>query len=264
MASRHLVLLLAAASMSPLAGAQTAPGLAVRSGFEAGLTLSDYRYREPDLAVSLHGSQAGGHGAYTRGFAGALFGRAEVRAAYGEIDYRSADSGSADAQPNFIFEARALIGRDFFPAAGVALAPYAGIGYRYLYNDLRGETSTGAVGYRRYSQYAYLPLGLAARFSLGEAWVLAPTVEYDYFVAGRQESKLSDTGLGLADAENRQNKGRGYRAALMLEQGRFRFGPWLQVWKIGASDVVRISATRVGREPRNDTREAGLAVDYRF
>lgn len=264
MASRQVVLLLAGASIATLAGAQTSPGLATQSGFELGLSLSDYRYEEPTVGMSLDGSQSGVRGAYTRGFADTLFGRTEVRAAYGEPDYRSADSGGADAQPNFIFETRALIGRDFFPAAGVALAPYAGIGYRYLYSDLRGETSTGAVGYRRYSQYAYLPFGLAARFGLGEQWVLVPTVEYDYFVAGRQQSMLSDTGLGLADAKNRQNKGLGYRAALMLEHGHFRVGPWVQVWTIKASETVRVSATLVGREPRNDTREAGLAVDYRF
>jgi hypothetical protein len=44
--------------------------------------------------------------------------------------------------------------------------PYAGLGFRYLYNDLRGTSSTGAIGYRRESHYFYVPLGVTLRVPL--------------------------------------------------------------------------------------------------
>ncbi len=72
-----------------------------------------------------------------------------------------------------------------FPRHGVSLSPYAGLGYRYLYNDLRGTTSTGEAGYRRYSQYFYVPLGLSSRFNVSGKWSVSPTIEYDYFITGR-------------------------------------------------------------------------------
>jgi len=69
----------------------------------------------------------------------------------------------------------------------VSLSPYVGVGYRYLYNDVRGSTSTGAIGYRRESNYIYEPIGLTARFLLGDRWVLAPTLEGEVFTrAGRR------------------------------------------------------------------------------
>ena len=66
--------------------------------------------------------------------------------------------------PDWIFETRAVVGKDYLPRSGISLSPFAGLGYRYLYNDLRGTTSTGAVGYQRYSQFLYAPVGLTSRF----------------------------------------------------------------------------------------------------
>ena len=90
------------------------------------------------------------------------------------------------------------------------------------------------------SQYLYVPVGLTARFRTGERWVVAPTVEYDVFLSGRQESQLSDTGIGYSDASNTQKHGYGYRAYLMLENGHWAFGPWLHYWNIKDSDTVDI------------------------
>jgi hypothetical protein len=263
MSPRHLVVLILGAAASALAGAQTGGPLATPRGFEAGVQLSGYRYTEPDINVRIDGGQIGGRFAYTFGITRAMFGRVDARLAYGELDYSG--SGTAEAQPNSIFEVRNVFGRDHYVAEGLMLTPYVGIGYRSLYSDLRGASSTGAVGYRRFSRYLYLPIGVTARFNAEDQWVVSPTIEYDYFIRGKQETKLTDTSIpGLPDVENTQHKGVGYRASLMFENGQFSFGPWIHVWRIEDSDIVRISPTEGVLEPANETREAGIEVNYRF
>lgn len=235
--------------------------LATRTGFEIGGQFSDYEYKEPDF-MKLSGPKLAVAGAYTFAFAEQAFGRAELRHAYGELYYEG--SGTMNDVPDTTFEARFLVGGDFFPEDAVAVTPYAGLGYRYLFNDLRGTTSTGAVGYRRYSRYLYVPLGLTMRFRTDSSWVVAPSIEYDYFIRGQQDSRLSDTGFGLADAKNRQHEGYGYRAAVLLENGHFAFGPWVQGWKIEDSDLTPVGFGLVGLEPANETFEMGIELKYRF
>lgn len=255
--------LLFALTVSGTALAQADNPVALRSGFEIGGQLSDYVYKEPDLDVRLDGTQIAFVGAYTLRPSDDFYARFELRHAYGELYYEG--SGTMDEVPNTTIEGRALIGAQIMSDEGVALTPYIGIGHRYLYNDLRGVTTTGAVGYRRYSRYLYMPLGMSLRFRAGERWVVAPTVEYDYFIRGEQESMLSDTGIpGLVDVTNRQRKGYGYRASLMFENGNLAFGPWLQGWEIEDSNIAPIGNGAFGLEPKNETFEAGFEVKYRF
>jgi hypothetical protein len=152
---------------------------------------------------------------------------------------------------------------DFHPD-GVSLSPYLGLGYRLLYDDLRGYSSTGAAGYRRYSNYLYAPVGLTMRFDLGAGWIFAPTGEWDVFIQGKQKTMLSDASLGLNDVTNTQKHGSGYRAYLMLEKDHLAFGPWLHYWHIQDSDVQPIGKGQLGLEPENWTREAGIEFRYRF
>jgi len=245
-----------------VAQAQTAPPadpLSTRPGWETGLQASRYRYEEPDFA-KLTGNRAGLSAAYTE-VDGRAFGRFEARYSYGSLTYQG--SGTQNDVPDHIFELRAIGGADYRPGERVSLSPFAGLGYRYLYDDLRGYDVVGNVayfGYRRYSQYLYLPLGLTARLSAGRGWVLAPTVEYDVFLRGRQQSKLSDTGFaGAQDITNEQRHGRGWRASFMIEAGHLTFGPWVDYWSIKDSEV-----SNGFFEPASRTREAGIEVRYRF
>jgi len=156
-----------------------------------------------------------------------------------------------------------VAGRDFV-GKSVSLSPFLGLGYRYLYNDSRGYTSTGAIGYRRESNYLYAPIGLTMRIHLGSRWVLAPTGEADVFIRGTQVSKLSDTDLGYIDVTNEQKKGRGHRASLVLEKDHWAFGAWMHYWDIKDSDVQPIGLGMAGLEPANWTRESGIEFRYRF
>jgi opacity protein-like surface antigen len=257
------VLLAAVSTASAAQGTKQPNPLLTQGGWEIGGQVSHYQYEEPNF-MKLEGERAGFVGAYTFTSPNRVYTRIDLRVSYGLLDYESVGTGTQDDVPDWIGEARAVIGRDYLPGGSYALSPYIGFGYRYLYNDLRGYSSTGAVGYRRISQYYYVPVGVTARFRAGERWVVAPTMEYDWFLSGRQESKLSDTGLGFSDANNKQRHGRGYRAYLMVETGRWAFGPWLHYWKIKDSDIVPIGFGFGAMEPENWTREYGLEFRYRF
>ena len=205
-------------AISPAESAQIdvpADPLRTRPGWEIGGQLSDYRYEEPGPGVKIWGPRVGVTGAYTYTGASHWFLKVDGRYSYGSLKYEG--SGTQDSVPDWILETRAVLGKDFLPRSGVSLSPFAGLGYRYLYNDLRGTTSTGALGYQRYSQYFYAPLGLTSRFHVNGQWVIAPTIEYDYFIKGRQKTQFTDLGQGFADANNKQDKGYGYRLSVMAE-----------------------------------------------
>jgi hypothetical protein len=256
---------LAAAILPPAYAQGAAPynPLVTQSGWEIGVQASKYKYEEPDF-MNLEGNRGGAVAAYTFTNAARVYNRIDLRVSYGRLDYESVGTGTSSDVPDWIGEIRAVLGKDYPRGESVALSPYVGLGYRYLYNDLRGYSSTGAAGYRRYSHYFYAPVGLTVRMRAGGDWVFAPTVEYDAFIGGRQESKLTDTGLGFSDATNRQDHGRGYRAYLMVESRHWAFGPWLHYWKIKDSDIVPIGFGFGGLEPENWTREYGVELRYRF
>ncbi len=235
--------------------------LATRSGWELGGQVARYHYEEPHF-MWVEGDRIGVTGAYTLANEKRLFTRIEGRWSYGELDYQG--SGTLEGVPDHIFELRVLAGRDY-RTGKVVWSPYVGGGFRYLYNDLRGVTSTGQFGYRRESFYFYVPLGVTLRLPLGGEWVLAPQVEYSGLVRGVQRSFLSDTGIpGLNDVTNYQRDGSGYRAQLMIEGRRWSFGVWTNYWDVEDSDVQATGVGLYGMEPANWTRESGVELRYRF
>lgn len=254
-------------AISPAAIAQDwapAPSLLfTQPGWELGGQISTYKYEEPDF-MELEGTRFGGFGAYTGINPNGLYGRIDLRVSYGRLDYSSVGTGTSSDVPDWLAETRAVVGKDFRVHDGLVLSPYIGLGYRWLYNDLRGYSSTNAVGYRRYSHYWYAPIGLTLRMGAGAGWVFAPTVEYDAFIEGKQETKLTDTGLGFNDATNEQDRGRGYRVYLMFESRQWAFGPWFHYWDIKDSDIVPIGGGFGGLEPANTTKEYGVDLRYRF
>jgi hypothetical protein len=256
--------LLVAESGAVLAQETTPPNpLLTRRGWEAGGQITSYRYEEPNF-MKLSGGRIGGVGAYTFTGESRVFVRIDLRLSYGLLEYESVGTGTKDDVPDFITEARVVDGYDFLAGESVALSPYIGFGYRYLYNDLSGYSSTGAVGYERISNYIYVPIGVTLRFRAAERLVIAPTLEYDWFLRGRQESYLSDTGLGYSDATNTQKDGYGYRAYLMFETRRWALGPYMHYWKIKDSDRVFIGRGTYALEPENTTREYGVEFRWRF
>lgn len=234
--------------------------LATRGGWELGVQAAGYEYDEPFFAT-LEGERVGVSGSVTFTGADYLYSRLEGRYSYAELDYTG--SGTQSDVPDHILELRALAGRDYRAGRWI-WSPYVGLGYRYLYNDLRGVSSTGALGYRRRSRYYYVPIGVTLRFPMGADWVFAPQLEYDAFAHGKQRSYLGDTGIGFNDVTNHQRRGRGARGQLAFEGRRWSFSLWSHYWKIKDSDVEPIGFGFVAWEPGNSTHETGLELRYRF
>ena len=265
--------------MAPPALAQTS-ALSTRTGNEVGVTVSGYKYTEPGvmqikatkIAFNYTGTYAFGTEWPNR--SDGWFLRGDARYATGKGDYSSGISRSINDRPDWYYEVRGLIGKDFH-FSDYTLSPFAGIGYRYLFNDLRGFSSTGAAGYRRESNYTTLPLGVTHKMNLGSQARLVTTVEYSHLIRGRQETKFSDivgsNGIIAAqDAENRQRHGYGMRLGVSYQMDQWSVGPFVHYWKIKESDTVSVSRSVVGPvtlsvfEPANKTTEFGVKGVYHF
>ncbi len=234
-------------------------------GFELGALWSSYKYEEPGI-MNEKGHKLGLSGAYTTLLEDNAFLIASLRYATGKNTYTG--SGTLDRAPDTMWEARFLSGKDYVNG-DYALAPYLGLGYRTLHNDLRGTTTTGAVGYRRKSEYLYLPIGITHRIAVAPSGIqrIATNLEYDYFIRGRQTSTLSDTGLPLPEVVDYQKGGHGLKASVAYEMEHASFGLYADYWKATTSPatyfVVGQSLFFVW-EPENNTHEYGVFAKYRF
>ena len=255
-------------------------GLATKTANELGVTVSNYKYTEPGV-MSIKATKIGFD--YTGTYAiGAEFPnrndgwfvRGDVRYATGKGDYSSNTTGTLNDRPDWYYEVRGLVGRDF-NFSDYTLSPYAGLGYRHLFNDLRGLSSTGAAGYRRESNYTTLPLGVTHKMNLASQARLLTTVEYSHLIRGRQETKFSDiigsNGIVAAqDAENRQRRGYGMRLGVSYQMDQWSVGPFVHFWKIKESDTVSVTRSVVGPvtlrvfEPANKVTEFGVKAVYTF
>jgi hypothetical protein len=238
--------------------------LKTRTGNDIGLSLSSYQYQEPGI-MSLKGSKMGLDLHTSKVLQNDHFIRGELRCALGLADYNG--SGSASGEQDWYIEARGLVGKDWLTNYAV-FSPYTGLGYRYLSNDGRGISSVGAGGYRRESNYFYLPIGIIHRRALNAQARLVSTLEYDRLLAGKQISKLSDTGLGYGDATNNQSNGYGLKLSVIYEKDKWAIGPYAHYWKISESDIALVY--RYGApdsfwvEPKNNTVEFGLKASQQF
>jgi len=240
--------------------------LMTRTGKDIGLSLSSYDYQEPGI-MSLQGLKMGLDLRVVKVLQSDRFIRGDLRYAFGTVDYSSYDTGSASGEPDWYIEARGLIGKDLAVRESV-ISAYMGLGYRYLFNDGRGITSTGYGGYRRESNYFYLPLGLIHRRSLHGRAMLETELEYDQLLAGKQVSGLSDVGGGYSDVTNNQSSGYGLRLSVMYRKSSWIVGPFLTYWNIGESDAAVVYRYGVpdslGVEPKNDTVELGVKASQQF
>jgi hypothetical protein len=251
--------------LSSAAAAQNNPA----TSYSFGVEFHRQEYREPSIDVSEKGWFGGLTGDAIVSF-GQLQLRLDGRAAYGVMRYSG--SGDEDGIDDYVFEGRVMLGWAIpLGPGGNRITPYAGYGYRVLYDTLGGHTtSTGAAGYDRLSQYHYVPIGIEAGFRLNPSWAIKPTVEFDWLIRGFQDSYLSQVGLG--DLHNTQDSGWGLRGSIMFQtrvQGTaIEFGPFVRYWDIDQSDTQALTFQGVtvggGFEPANHTIEAGAALKVLF
>jgi hypothetical protein len=254
--------------LAALGLAWLAPGVATaqtKGGWDLGPEGYYYSYREPNFIHQI-GGFAGVNTSYTYKIGPAfLIGNGIFDLGY--LNYKSNGTGNLNGKVNAVGDFRVLAGYDLMQNDWFGISPFTGLGYRMLYEWGGGRTTTtGAVGYDRFSQYVYIPAGLGFSFFAGGGWFIRPSAEYDFLVRGQQTSYLSQVGAN-GDIKNQQNHGYGLRATLLFERGAVAFGPFVRYWDIGESKPAFFSqggVEFVGTEPHNKTLEAGATLRFHF
>jgi hypothetical protein len=245
--------------------------IATQSGNTLGLTVSGYQYREPSLDVVINAPLVGIDYTGTYAFDNDWFVRADARYAYGSAKYTG--SGTQSNIPYSYYDLRGLFGYDFSftELGGFVLAPYTGIGYRYLFDNQGGQTTSGSNTYQRSSTYVYLPIGITHRMKINDVYKLETNVEYDYLIQGTQVSQLSQAAPYIPDVTNQQFRGYGLRLSSMYQFSDWSVGPYITYWNIQNSNSVtqtitvnRVNYRLTAYEPANSTIEAGIKVSYSF
>jgi hypothetical protein len=240
------------------------------SALDVGIQLSHITYKEPGL-MQESGVMYGVTAAYTR-IGPDLMWKVDGTLTTGEVEYVGSYwdgtpltfSGIRDT----MFETRAVLGSTEFVNISSYYLPYIGIGYRYLFDG--ADEMPG--GYRRESNYVYIPLGIDGMVTTKGRWSVGFTAEYDYFISGKQYSYLSDGDPGYHDIENKQSSGYGLRGSLrFIRSGRndIILEPFIKYWKIAESDMVPLTyngaTTPYGVvEPENNSTEVGIKILMRF
>lgn len=237
------------------------------TGNEAGVLLSGYTYLEPSVNVSIKGALIGFEYERTQAFED-FFLKGDVIYKQGSLSYQG--SGSQDGVQNYYYDIRGLVGKDYEIKADV-IAPFSGLGYRYLYDDNRGLTSTSLNGYRREISYLYLPLGLIHRTLLVNSAKLETQIEYDYLIKGIVNTHLSDVSKVYPDITNNQTSGWGMRLSTSYQKNNWALTPYFNYWFIQNSDyatfIVKSGNTNTtisGSEPTNRTVEYGFKASFKF
>ncbi len=255
--------MLANASLS--VHAENAVSLKTTDGYAMGTQISNYKYEEPGL-MNTKGAKLGLTVSASKNMGNDWYVVGDLRFAFGDVDYVSTGTGTASGEPDRLWDLRAMGGKDF-AVGGYVLSPYAGLGYRTLFNDGRGITSTGHIGYRRNSEYLYLPLGVTHRFQTDSVSRISTSLEYNYLISGIQTSYLSDV-PGYSDLVNKQNNGYGFRLSSAYEKKDWSVGVFYNYWNIKDSEKKAIfkngSLWGYGLEPKNNTNEYGVQVRYPF
>ncbi|WP_100550587.1 hypothetical protein [Caedibacter taeniospiralis] len=139
---------------------------------------------------------------------------------------------------------------------GVNLTPFVGLGYRFLDNDTSGTSG----GYKRISNYFYIPIGVDFDWRKNK-FMLQSRVEFDGLIQGVQYSSV-DGGV-----TNDQREGWGANAYVLLgrDQGGWAWlvGPYVKYWKMQTSET---STGNTGNwvEPENNTLESGVQFKFIF
>ena len=234
-----------------------AASAAVEHSVQGGCRLEYVRYEEPDV-MSEEGVLAGISAGYRAGFGKGLFCRIGGSYSAGTLHYSTDASRRmrlrADT-PNQILDVRGETGL-LWPRNEWTFGPYAGVGYRFLVDDL--PSINNLEGYRREQAYLYLPLGLEAGLSAWALWKVSGRLEYDLFIEGRNRS------IG---EKMKQEAGYGVRCSVAADYVRefawFRGGrveTFVQYWSVKESTL----SAGGFYEPENSSIIFGLSVAGEF
>jgi len=197
--------------------------------------------------------------------------RLDARFSYGKVKYEG--SNVFNGNDDYMVETRGLLGKDFnFNHDSVRLTPYAGVGYRSLYDSFYEDKQVN--GYNRWIQYLYIPMGAEVMTRLKDGWAIGADAEYDFFTLGRVTSYTGQIGLG--NLVNTQKHGYGLRGSFKLEKKWSHFNfilePYFRYWHIHNSHIQQSTPfifngqyyVLVGYEPDNTSEEIGAKLTIEF
>lgn len=175
--------------------------------------------------------------------------------AMGDSDYTGSYIGGNygdlrfNGQSRFLLDASVAYKQSIPQWSDVAFS--VGVGYRRLTDNLH---EAGPAGYQRINDRIYLALGVEKPFHSG-SWTISPGLNYRSALWGNQYSAIA----GGLDKKQKGASGFELYVNFAHNPSRITVTPFLRTW--GADD----SAVTGGfYEPRNDTREVGVALTYRF
>jgi len=179
---------------------------------------------------------------------------------YGQVDYFSSSGTLIKDYYKGRFEGYAAY------RINKQISPFLGLGYRYLFDASGGsQTSTGALGYDRLSQYLYAPIGV--RFDPVDK--LSIKAQYNFFLLGNQTSYLSTASSAFSDIDNEQKGGWGVDITANYEiNDKWSTYGFFRHWDIDKSEIS--TGTYAGLisftawEPQNTTDEFGIGIAYKF
>ncbi len=231
--------------------------------------VSWFHYEEPGL-MEEEGTLYGVSASYTR-YYDAVFSdrilRLEGGLAVGEVDY---DGGLQDGTPytiegndDMLINARVLWGPLWQTDTWANYFHY-GLGYRYL----RDDSTQDLLGYKRHSNYLYLPLGVKAYRPLSGNWYVELGAEFDVLIVGLQVSEIPRSSTDSSNVENWQWPGFGGRGSVELRHKTnsldIAVAPFVQYWWVDDSRPVPSDPGYCWTEPRNWSLQVGLNLLVRF
>jgi hypothetical protein len=228
--------------------------------------VSWFHYEEPGLMKEegvLYGVAASYSQYYRADYEDRIF-RLEGGVSTGHVDYDgSLQDGTPytiEANDDFLVNARLLWGPLWHTSTWADCFHY-GLGYRYLQDD----STHDPAGYRRHSNYLYLPLGFRADRAVGGRWYFEWAGELDVLLLGLQVSEVPESPTDSSNVRNWQWPGFGARgsteARYKTEAMDVAIAPFIQYWWV---DNSRLSSSSTWREPRNWSLQVGLNLVWRF
>jgi hypothetical protein len=229
-----------------------------------------YEFDEPGID-----RQSGPYGRVGASYTGKYldtFWTADLRLGGGTTNFSSNGSGTISGIPEYSSELRLLATRDFAISPTIIVQPFMGLGYRVLFDNAAGDTTSGGLAaVDRVTQYLYWPVGLGFSFPYGSV-TFKPSFEYDFLIDGDVISYTAGVGGITNNLNNNLSSGSGYRIHLDTEvqttNGKLTFGPFLRYWSLRVSDLSPIDAAgqtvAFGFEPISHTWEAGFGASLTF
>jgi hypothetical protein len=240
----------------------------ILQGWQLGGVMSHGRYRERGL-MQLQGPRLGVWAAKSLPAQGHWQPTVQGQLQSSAMRYSSPISGELANVPDHELDLRLTVLHPLTPSLAspwgpLQLGAYAGLGYRLHYNDLRGTTTQGHIGYRRLNQRLYLPLGLQLQTPAFNPVTLS--LAYTPALYGSHTTYMTDVG-GTKDATEPQKSQGWLLQASWQPQPGWHLSAYHRQWTTKATTSWQSTINGVTKsyvEPASEWQETGIKLSRQF